>query len=288
MRTVPIMKKLFAAVSVVLLGAGLSSCGASTPTSGIVATNAVLASIVQEVVGKQFHVDTVIPDGKDPHEFQPSAGDIARIANARVVVSNGYGYEPTLQKAIASARARGVAVFDAEWDGSSVGDPHWFTDPLRAAEVMAGLLPVLEKALGVSLDSEFGAATTEFQGIVRDGLLALREVPQGRCTYATEHIFLGPFGDRFGCGASVVLNRGSRVPDAEPSAADLERFAGDIKARGIRALVEDSAEHSRVLDRVSEQTGATLVRVNVHGTGGALTYRAYIMAIVDALAGVLK
>lgn len=86
----------------------------------------------------------------------------------------------------------------------------------------------------------------------------------------------------------MVLNRGSRVPDAEPSAVDLERFAGDITARGIRALLEDAAEHSRVLDRVSEQTGTTLVRVNVHGMGGALTYRAYIMAIVEALAGALE
>ena len=288
MRTVLIMKKFGIPLLVVILGASTAACGPQQGSSEIVATNAVLASIVQEVVGDTFHVDSVIPNGKDPHEFQPSAGDVARVANARVVVSNGFGYEPTLEKALASARADGVTVFDAQWKFPGLNDPHWFTDPLTAADAMAALVPVLEKVFGVSLDEEFAAATVEFEKSVADGRRILSEVPSTGCVFATEHVFLAPFGNRFGCHGSVVLNMGSRVPDAEPSAADIERFIGDIKQRGIKALVEDASETSRILDSAAGASGARIVKVNVHGMGDASSYRDYIVDIAKALAEGLR
>ena len=271
-----------------VLGGSLSACGSSTPKGGIVATNSVLAAIVQEVVGDSAVVETVIPDGKDPHDYQPSAGDIARLANARVIVANGYGYEPALLKSIASARTNGATVFDVEWNFSATGDPHWFTDPLRAADVMSRLVPVIEKALGVDLDSRSAVATAEFQSIVEDGRARLGALAGEHCAYAVEHVLLAPFGDRFECRGTTVLNMGSRVPDAEPSAADIERFAGDITDRGIKVLLEDASEKSPVLARVAESTGAVLVQAHVHGMGDAHSYREYILAIIDTLKAALS
>lgn len=285
MRTVLIMKKFSVSlVCVAVASCAVSSCSDPVATRGIVATNAVLASIVQEMVGNRAHVETVVPDGKDPHEFQPSAGDIARIAGAAVVVANGFGYEPTLSKAVAQARANGVAVFDAEWAMPGLADPHWFTDPLKAADVMTQLKPVIEKATGLDLDTTFAHAVSEMEATVTEVRSALSGV-KGECAYAVEHVLLSPFGDRFSCQGSVVLNTGSRVPDAQPSARDIERFTESIRTKGIRAVVEDVAEPSRVLAQVARQAGVPLVKVNVHGMGDAISYRGYVVAIARAIAG---
>ena len=285
MRTVLNMKKPLLTALLALSLAPVSACADSTPDSfGIVATNSVLASIVQSVVGDSARVDTVIPDGKDPHEFQPSAGDVAKITNAKVVVANGFGYEPSLEKSIAAARANGVVVYDAEWDNPGLNEPHWFTDPLTAAGIAARMLPVLEKALGAELDNSFAAATKDFQNTTDEGQKTIVGVAGGSCTFGAEHVFLVPFTDRFGCRDEAILNMGSRSPDAEPSASDIERFVQTMKDRDIHVLVEDATEHSRILERVADETGAVLVTVNVHSMGPATTYREYILNIVNTLA----
>ena len=289
MRTVLIMKKLLLPlVSLSILTPTVSACGSAPAADEIVATHSVLASIVQLMVGETAKVVTVVPDGKDPHEFEPSAGDVARITNARIVVSNGFGYEPTLQKAIAQARSAGSTVFDAEWEMPGLSDPHWFTDPLSAADVLARLLPVMEKATGLVLDNPLADAVEKLQETVAEGKKTLSTVPEGKCTYAVEHVLLAPFGDRFACPGSVVLNTGSRLPDAQPSGKDIENFVNSIREHGIRAIVEDSAEPSNVLAQVSAQTGAELVKISVHGTGGAVDYPGYVLAIARALADSLS
>lgn len=286
------MKRTFGfTAGLVMLLTVLPACGPKSvqSTSDIIVTNSVLASIVQEIVGDSARVESVIPDGKDPHEYQPSAGDIAKIANAKVIVANGFGYEPTLKNAIASARADHVNVFDVEWEmpGFANNDAHWFTDPLMAAAFAAKLVPELEKSFGVSLDDSFSAALAGFQAAADDGKKAIDAVAPGTegrsCAFGSEHIFLGPFSERFGCPASAVLHAGSRVPDAEPSPAAIEDFVGSIRRNGLRVLLEEASEPSNVLAQAAKQTGAKVVAVNVHGMGAATTYRKYIANIVDAL-----
>lgn len=278
----------FATALMAMVSLGACASADTTASQGIVVTNSVLASIVQQVVGEHAVVETVIPDGKDPHEYQPSAGDIAKIANAKVVVANGFGYEPTLKNAIAAARADNVTVFDVEWEipGLADNDAHWFTDPLMAATVASKLAPVLEKALGVSLDDSFAAALADFQATAEEGKKTIETTPSvllGPCAFGSEHIFLGPFSARFGCPASAVLHAGSRVPDAEPSATDIEAFIASIKRNGLRVLLEDASEPSAVLAQVARQSGTKVVPVNVHSMGGETTYRGYIMNIVAAV-----
>ena len=279
-------------VALVISIVTFSSCtsGGSVSTGGIVATNAVLASIVQEIVGDSAVVETVVPDGKDPHEFEPSAGDIARIANARLVVSNGFGYEPTLENAIAAARADGVPVFDVEWEmpGLAAGDPHWFTDPLLAASVAPKLSAVLARVLSRDLDESFAAAVSAFQSVADEGSNRLNAAKiAGGCAFGSEHIFLAPFSARFSCPDSAVLHAGSREHDSEPSASDIESFVVSMQRNRVNILVEDVSEPSKVLEQVARESGARLVRVNVHAMGGARTYREYVLNIVDSLAGAL-
>lgn len=270
----------------------LTSCASSgsPSTGGIVATNAVLASIVQEIVGESVTVETVVPDGKDPHEFEPSAGDIARIANARLVIANGFGYEPTLKNAIAAARADKVPVFDVEWEfpGLASGDPHWFTDPLLAASVAPKLSAVLAGVLGRDLDESFAAAVSAFQSVADEGSNRLNAAKiAGGCAFGSEHIFLAPFSERFSCPDSAILHSGSREHDSEPSASDIEAFVVSMERNGVAMLVEDESEPSKVLEQVARESGARLVRVNVHAMGGARTYREYVLNIVDSLAEAL-
>ena len=68
----------------------------------IAVTYSVIGDIVSQLVGDKATVKVVVPDGQDPHEFQPSAKDIEIINNAALVVSNGLEFEEGLEEVLES------------------------------------------------------------------------------------------------------------------------------------------------------------------------------------------
>ena len=72
------------AIALVALLAGmapiLAACGGDDRgrRPRVVVTTPVLGSVVRELVGDAADVTVVMPNGADPHEFQPSAKDVER------------------------------------------------------------------------------------------------------------------------------------------------------------------------------------------------------------------
>ncbi|MFI9152226.1 anchored repeat ABC transporter, substrate-binding protein [Streptomyces sp. NPDC053367] len=83
------------AVAGALAGAVLlSGCGAGERGSGeaglrVSTTTAVLADLVRRVGGDRVAVTSIVPHHGDPHSYEPSPGDAAKVARADVVFGNG-------------------------------------------------------------------------------------------------------------------------------------------------------------------------------------------------------
>ena len=71
---------------------------AARPT--IVVTYSVLGRLVEDLVDGAAEVVTIIPDGRDPHDYQPSARDMEAMTAADLLVINGLGFEEYLAGAI--------------------------------------------------------------------------------------------------------------------------------------------------------------------------------------------
>jgi len=107
-------------VTLTLLTLGLATtaaCGdASEPSDArptVVVSFPVLASVVRDVVGDAARVQVLMPNGIDPHDWSPSAKDVAALDDADLVMVNGLGLEEGLEDALAEAERAGVAVFEA-------------------------------------------------------------------------------------------------------------------------------------------------------------------------------
>ena len=85
--------------AVAAVGASISSCSTETADNAeIVATTGVWADVASAVTGSD--VDAIITgDAVDPHHFEPSAKDLARIKGANTVVANGGAYDAALYTA---------------------------------------------------------------------------------------------------------------------------------------------------------------------------------------------
>lgn len=74
-----------------------------------------LREMAQAVGGEYTDITTIIPDGMEPHEFEPKAQDMAALSSAAVFVYNGFGLETWAEKAIeASQNEKLIAVDSSE------------------------------------------------------------------------------------------------------------------------------------------------------------------------------
>lgn len=83
----------------VAVGASISSCSTETADNAeIVATTGVWADVASAVTGSD--VDSIITgDAVDPHHYEATAKDLARIKSAGTVVANGGAYDAALYTA---------------------------------------------------------------------------------------------------------------------------------------------------------------------------------------------
>lgn len=120
----------------------LSACGSgtepaaeetTTTTTGdtvqtsevmVVATTTILGDVVSNLVGDAAQVEVLMPVGADPHDYQPSARQVAMIQEADLVVANGLNLEEGLTDALEAAAD----------DGANVVELAPMVDPLPFAE----------------------------------------------------------------------------------------------------------------------------------------------------------
>lgn len=86
----------------------LSACQPATPPSPsqalhVIAAESFLADIAQQVAGQHFTVTSLIPDGSDPHTYQPTPKDVAAIAETDLFIINGGGLETWLPALVKNA-----------------------------------------------------------------------------------------------------------------------------------------------------------------------------------------
>ncbi len=124
--------------TVVMVGAGCggqSTSSASAPTGvlHVVAAENFWGSIASQLGGNRVQVNSVITSpATDPHDYEPTAADARTIADTRMVVVNGIGYDPWADKLIAANPVSGRIVLNV---GDLVGikpggNPHrWYSPP---------------------------------------------------------------------------------------------------------------------------------------------------------------
>ena len=92
-------------------GEDASPAAPATPT--ILVTTGIWADVVSNVAcGGLADIETLIPVGGDPHGYEPSLQDRARMENAALVVANGLELEEGLEDTLEAVAESGTPVFD--------------------------------------------------------------------------------------------------------------------------------------------------------------------------------
>jgi zinc/manganese transport system substrate-binding protein len=299
-RTVTALAALLASLALLL-----AACGGGGDAGGrprVVVTTTILGSVVKDLVGDAADVHVLMPNGADPHEYQPSAKDAERLANADLVVENGLKLEEGLQDALGQARDDGTRVFTAtdhvrllafgadqagEIAEHGPNDPHIWTDPLAMRDVVRALVPELRSALGIDVAARGRALESRLEALNGGIATEVATLPADRRKLVTGHESLGYFAHRYGFRlVGAVLP--SLSSQAEVSSGQLAALKDQVKAEGVPVIFNEIGTPPDVAQAVADETGARVVDLATHNLPGDGSYFTFMKDLAGGLVGALR
>jgi zinc transport system substrate-binding protein len=71
-----------------------------------------LYDFASNVVGSEGEVISITPNGTEPHDFEPTPKDLARIYSSQLFIYNGSGMDPWAEKIAADLESKGVKTLE--------------------------------------------------------------------------------------------------------------------------------------------------------------------------------
>ena len=278
------------------LALALAACGAARqapPDAAadkafkVVTTFLPITLFTRAVAGDCATVTALIPPSLGPHDFQAKPGDLTALRQAGVLVKNGLEMEGFLGKLVAAAEnpqlvvidsSRGVATLESAEHGDGHGhdgdhdhgddhghdhghdhgavNPHIWLDPLRAVQQVATIRDGLIQADPSCADGyRRNAAAFTAQLKQLNSEIASQLEPYRGKTFVAFHDFAPYFAQRYGLKADYLVD----VPELNPSPADLQRVAAEVKSSQLKALLSEPQEGNRSFNTLAKDLGVKVV-----------------------------
>ncbi|MDP3238910.1 MAG: zinc ABC transporter substrate-binding protein [Reyranella sp.] len=275
-----------------------------------VATFSILGDLLAEVAGDKVELSVVVGPDIDAHAYQPRPTDARALADARVLVSNGLGFEGWIDRLAKAAPFKGKAIVatagvatlkagggHGHSHGHSHGhgpDPHCWQDVQRVRTYVANI------AKGLAEADPANAAYYRDRAQAFDRRLVdldtwvkaeIAKVPADKRRAITGHDSFRYFSSAY--GVKFQSPRGYNT-SSEPSARDVATLIREVREQRIKALFVENMTNPGLIDQIARESGAVvgprLYTDALSGPDGpAPTYEKMMRHNVTALvAGMLK
>ena len=259
-------------VTVVLL-ASVSLGRASEPPVRVVVTFSILGDLVSQVGGSRISVAVLAGPEEDAHVFQPTPAQAQQVAQARLVLSNGLGFEGWMNRLLKSANFKGehvvvtmgIVPLKSSSHGHSHGHKHGHShgnlDPHAWQDVRNVLVYVKNITLGLCTVDRFGCPsyqtnaerlTESLNALHREIESSWATIPIERRKVVTSHDAFAYYGNAY---QVQFLSPQGVSTEAEASAKGVGRLIRQIKKEGIQALFVENISDGRLIEQIARETG---------------------------------
>ena len=279
------MKKILLPLALLLpLTACSSASGDADGELNIVASTPVWADVAEATLpGVEVH--PIVLGDSDPHSFEPSAADMARVETADIILVGGGGYDSWLYDSL-DGDERIISAMDLEPHDHSHDHDHdhetdnehiWYS-PEAVSEFAADLA---EKVLEVSPDTRVTPDAVATQMAELSSRIAT--LPAARIAQ-TE-----PIADHLLAHSPMIEStpegyRATTLSEGEPTAADVAAFHQVIADGGIDILIYNPQYASPVATNIRDlavEAGIPVVEITETPEVGAEFLDTFTTAVTD-------
>ena len=226
----------------------------------VVASFSILGDFVKNVGGDRVDVTTLVgPDG-DVHVYTPTPADARKIADARLLVVNGFGLEGWLPRLLQAAGGKAsivtVTAGIAPLKAGSDADPHAWQSVANAEKYVANIRDALVAADPADADvfrQNASSYLTRLEALDAEVRQAASQIPENRRKVISTHDAFGYFAARYGIAFIAPVGVST---EAEPSAHDIAKIIVQVRTAHIPAVFLERIGDPRLIRRISEETGA--------------------------------
>ena len=233
----------------------------------VVATFSILADFVKNVGGERVAVSALVGPNGDAHVYQPTPGDAKTLGDARVVATNGLGFEGWINRLVKASgtkapmivATKGIKPRKAEDDhGHGDADPHAWQSVANAKRYVENIRDALIAADPAAKDvyeANAAAYAAKLDALDAEVKAAIEKIPADRRRIITTHDAFGYFAAAY--GVTFVAPQGVST-EAEVSARDVARIITQIRKQKISAVFLENVTDDRLLKRIGTESGARI------------------------------
>jgi zinc/manganese transport system substrate-binding protein len=233
----------------------------------VVATFSILADFVKNVGGERVAVSALVGPNGDAHVYQPTPGDAKTLGDAKVVVTNGLGFEGWINRLVKASgtkapmivATKGIKPRKAEDDhGHGDADPHAWQSVANAKRYVANIRDALIAADPAAKDiyeANAAAYAAKLDALDAEVKAAIEKIPADRRRIITTHDAFGYFAVAY--GVTFIAPQGVST-EAEVSAKDVARIITQIRKQKIPAVFLENVTDKRLLERIGAESGARI------------------------------
>jgi zinc/manganese transport system substrate-binding protein len=254
---------LAGATAFTLLGSSVQA----TNRLPVVASFSILGDLVKIVGGDRVRVTTLVGPDEDAHVFEPKPSDAKAIAQSKLLVVNGLGFEPWATKLARAAAYKGLNVAASQGlkgrtmvdeHGHAEGDPHAWQNPLNVVLYVRNIAAALAQAdpQGATLfKARADAYVQELRELDAWAQTQFAAIPLAKRKVITSHDAFGYFAAQY--QITFLAPQGVST-EAEPSAKGVAKLIRQIQREKVRAVFVENMGNPKLIAQLSQDAGVTL------------------------------
>jgi zinc transport system substrate-binding protein len=229
---------------------------------------------IVEAVGKdKVEVQTIIPDGTEPHDFEPKASDLEGLHSAKVFVYNGFDMEKSwVDKALEAADNKNLIIVEAangaeplpatgaeEIESGAQNDPHlWLS--LKGAEIEAknvqDALVKVDPANKDFYEANYKIFYDQLETLYQEYNQKFQSVTNKN--FVTGHAAFAYLSRDFGLKQNSVEDV---FAEGEPSAKKLKELTDYCKTNHIKTIFVEDMVSPKVSETLANEVGAKAEKI---------------------------
>jgi zinc/manganese transport system substrate-binding protein len=273
-----------------------SACREASPASpsntasvNVVAAENFYGDIAQQLGGSSVNVTSIINDpNTDPHEYESSTANAKAVANAKLVIENGAGYDSFVDKLLAASPNNGRKLINAaDVLGRKEGDnPHVWYDVSGMVQVADQITQAYQQLDPANKDA-YAARNARFKASLQplqDRISSMKAKYGGVHLTQTEPVF-GYMGDALGLMLDDGEFQHAIEEGTDPSPQAVAAINQEITSHAVKALLYNSQTTTPTTTNVknlAKQSNVPIVGVSETEPPNQ-TYQSWMLSQLSAL-----
>ena len=270
MKTAKTLLVLMVTLSIIVFAAGCSRNSQRVPAEDdrhslkIYTTFYPIYDFTKKIVGDDVQVENLIPAGVEPHDFELSPKQAAKIYDGDIFIFLGESMEPWAKKMAQDLDKKGVTVIEAGKGLIENDDPHIWLDPVLAGKMAINIykgLVYVDEEHEPDYNKNITALTRKLDELDK----SLSQIASGsmRKDIVTSHGFLGYVARRYGFNQMAITGLSPQEEPSTKKMAELIKFCTD---KDIKYIFTEPGENSKLTETLARDTGAKILELNPLGT----------------------